>query len=160
MEDEIFKKIRIKMSAFDIKALNLSCNKISSLKPNVFAGLAKLSFLDLSRCKIELIDDDSFNFLSNLEILSIFGNPIEINDFKNLAILPDNTNEKLNKLLEGYQKIIEIRKNELKKEDDKIKSTDDESKLEDVALTVKRILDMINTIQNDEIKLYLIKSKI
>ena len=45
-------------------------------------------------------------------------------------------------------------------EDDKIKSTDDESKLEDVALTVKRILDMINTIQNDEIKLYLINKLI
>jgi len=28
MEDEVFKKIRIKMSAFDVKALSLSCNKI------------------------------------------------------------------------------------------------------------------------------------
>jgi len=85
---------------------------------------------------------------------------IEINDFKNLSILPDNLNEKLNKLLEGYKKIIEIRKDNLNKNDDKVKSIDQESKLEDVALTVKRILDMINTIKNDEIKLYLINKLI
>ena len=86
---------------------------------------------------------------------------IEIKDLNNLSILPDNINEKLNKLIEGYQKIIEFRKNNLKQIEDENKiKNDQESRIEDIALTVKRILDMINTIKNDEIKLYLINKLI
>ncbi len=64
-----------------LKQLDLSCNKIDSLKSNMFSGLVNLSFLDLSRCKIDSIEIGSFNDLFNLETLSIFGNSIEINDF-------------------------------------------------------------------------------
>ena len=60
-----------------LKNLSLSGNRIPALTSNVFSGLDKLIFLDLSLCKIKHIDNDTFQGLISLNSLDLSSNDID-----------------------------------------------------------------------------------
>ncbi|XP_030062683.1 toll-like receptor 4 [Microcaecilia unicolor] len=56
--------------------LDLSFNPLLILTPKYFAKFPSLKVLDLTRCSIDVIEDDSFGGLRNLTVLILTGNPL------------------------------------------------------------------------------------
>jgi small subunit ribosomal protein S10 len=85
MEEEIFKKIRIKMSSFDVKALNLSCKKIidavkldnSKLKGPIPLPTKKRIYCVLRSPHVNKDSREQFEIRVHKKILDIF--PITTN---------------------------------------------------------------------------------
>ncbi|XP_039101790.1 toll-like receptor 4 [Hyaena hyaena] len=59
------------------KNLDLSFNPLSHLGSHSFSSFPELQVLDLSRCEIQIIEDDAYQGLSHLSILILTGNPIQ-----------------------------------------------------------------------------------
>ncbi|XP_020846263.1 toll-like receptor 4 [Phascolarctos cinereus] len=57
--------------------LDLSFNPLRSLAPRSFSRITGLIILDLSRCDIQKIEDDTYQGLYNLSTLILTGNPIQ-----------------------------------------------------------------------------------
>ncbi|XP_043846291.1 toll-like receptor 4 isoform X2 [Dromiciops gliroides] len=57
--------------------LDLSFNPLKSLAPRSFSRIDGLRILDLSRCDIQKIEDDTYQGLCNLSTLILTGNPIQ-----------------------------------------------------------------------------------
>uniref|UniRef100_F7A0Y2 Toll-like receptor 4 n=2 Tax=Ornithorhynchus anatinus TaxID=9258 RepID=F7A0Y2_ORNAN len=57
--------------------LDLSFNPLGTLVPKGFSMLPDLRMLDLTRCQIQVIEDDAFRGLCNLSTLILTGNPVQ-----------------------------------------------------------------------------------
>lgn len=58
------------------KELDLSFNPLKELGSHSFSNFPELQVLDLSRCEIEMIEDDAYQGLNHLSTLILTGNPI------------------------------------------------------------------------------------
>ncbi|XP_004677452.1 PREDICTED: toll-like receptor 4 [Condylura cristata] len=59
------------------KELDLSFNPLKHLGGRSFSNYSELQVLDLSRCEIQMIEDDAFHGLNQLSTLLLTGNPIQ-----------------------------------------------------------------------------------
>ncbi|CAK7293212.1 Toll-like receptor 4 [Vulpes lagopus] len=59
------------------KELDLSFNPLRHLGSHCFSNFPELQVLDLSRCEIQIIEDDAYQGLNHLSILILTGNPIQ-----------------------------------------------------------------------------------
>ncbi|XP_006890760.1 PREDICTED: toll-like receptor 4-like [Elephantulus edwardii] len=57
--------------------LDLSFNPLRHLASHTFSNLTQLHVLDLSRCEIQIIEEDAFQELNHLSTLILTGNPIQ-----------------------------------------------------------------------------------
>ncbi|ELK08218.1 Toll-like receptor 4 [Pteropus alecto] len=60
-----------------VKKLDLSFNPLRRLSSHIFSNFSELQVLDLSRCEIEMIEDDAYEGLNHLSTLILTGNPIQ-----------------------------------------------------------------------------------
>ncbi|KAM6170019.1 toll-like receptor 4 [Rhynchocyon petersi] len=59
------------------KNLDLSFNPLRHLGSHSFSNFTELRVLDLSRCEIQIIEDDAFQGLNHLSTLILTGNPVQ-----------------------------------------------------------------------------------
>ncbi|XP_004423427.1 PREDICTED: toll-like receptor 4 [Ceratotherium simum simum] len=59
------------------KKLDLSFNPLRRLGSHSFSNFPELQVLDLSRCEIQMIEDDAYQGLNHLSTLILTGNPIQ-----------------------------------------------------------------------------------
>lgn len=59
------------------KDLDMSFNPLRNLGSHSFSNFPELQVLDLSRCEIQIIEDDAYQGLNHLSILILTGNPIQ-----------------------------------------------------------------------------------
>ncbi|XP_016069168.1 PREDICTED: toll-like receptor 4 [Miniopterus natalensis] len=59
------------------KNLDLSFNPLNRLGSHTFSRFSELQTLDLSRCEIQMIEDDAYQGLHHLSTLILTGNPIQ-----------------------------------------------------------------------------------
>ncbi|XP_040338053.1 toll-like receptor 4 isoform X1 [Herpailurus yagouaroundi] len=59
------------------KDLDMSFNPLRNLGSHSFSKFPELQVLDLSRCEIQIIEDDAYQGLNHLSILILTGNPIQ-----------------------------------------------------------------------------------
>ncbi|XP_044517447.1 toll-like receptor 4 [Gracilinanus agilis] len=74
--DQNFSKVPMDIPS-STQNLDLSFNPLRSLAPRSFSRITELRILDLSRCDIQKIEDDTYEGLHNLSTLILTGNPIQ-----------------------------------------------------------------------------------
>lgn len=90
----------------NLKELNISWNRLSSIQNDAFQMLHNLEELDLSANEINELNENTFNGLNNLKVLKLYSNRIDKIDENSFDCL-----DKLEKLHIGKQRLKELNAN-------------------------------------------------